>query len=118
MTLNDHIYRLTNELWDIHLMLVRRIDPEPLDPDLLRGLRAAADYVRHSLWVRDGDERGLLARTVQQALLTHRLQRASEMLESALSQSQSLQFTREDGALLERIRSLGSAFETDKGESR
>ena len=105
-SLNEHIYRLTNELWDVHLTLAKSGGDEPLNPDLLRGLRAAADYIRHSIWVRDEHTRDPVGRTIEQILFSQRLKRATEMLESALSQVQDLQLSAEDAAHLEKIRTL------------
>jgi hypothetical protein len=105
-SLNEHIYRLTNELWEVHLTLANSGGEEALDPDLLRGLRAAADYIRHSIWVRDEHNRDPIGRTVEEILLTQRLKRACEMLESALSQVQDLHLSAEDASQLEKIRTL------------
>ena len=104
-SLNDHIHQLTNSLWEIHLKLNKTTDSESLDPDLLRGLRAAADYIRHSLWVHNEHHETHSGRSLEQILLSQRLKRASEMLESALSEP-SVKMSEEDLTHLERIRSL------------
>lgn len=104
-SLNDHIYRLTNNLWDIHLKLNKPTD-EVLDPDLLRGLRAAADYIRHSLWVHKDHHEQLNAQSIEQILMTHRLRRASEMLEAALNEGQKVPVSEEDLKHLSKIKEL------------
>jgi len=108
VSLNDNIYDLTNQLWEIHLKLNKPAE-EVLDPDLLRGLRAAADYIRHSLWVHKEHAEQLTGKTVEQILMTHRLRRASEMLEHALKERDNVQLSTEDQAFLEKIRNLAKS---------
>lgn len=107
-SLNDHIYRLTNNLWDIHLKLNKPTD-EVLDPDLLRGLRAAADYIRHSLWVHKEHHEHSNAQSIEQILMTHRLRRAAEMLEAALKERQNVSVSPEDLKHLAKIKELAGA---------
>jgi hypothetical protein len=105
-SLNDNIFYLTNSLWEIHQKLNKPVDGEPLDPDLLRGLRAAADYIRHSLWVHDEHREKLSGKSLEEILMTQRLKRATEMLEAALNDRESVKFCSEDLAHLEKIRTL------------
>jgi hypothetical protein len=105
-SLNDDIYQLTNRLWEVHQKLNKPSDGEPLDPDLLRGLRAAADYIRHSLWVHDEHQSKLSGRTIEQILLSQRLKRAAEMLNAAFQERESVTLNDEDRSHLEKIRTL------------
>lgn len=104
-SLNDTIYQLTNSIWEIHLKLNKSTD-EVLDPDLLRGLRAAADYVRHSLWVHKEQHENQQDKSIEQILMSHRLRRAAEMLQSALQERDVVNLSPEDLANLEKIRQL------------
>jgi hypothetical protein len=106
--MNDHIYRLTNTLWELHLKLNKPTD-EVLDPDLLRGLRAAADYIRHSLWVHKEHNDQSNAQSVEQILMTHRLRRAAEMLEAALKEKENVHPSDEDLKYLAKIKELAGA---------
>lgn len=104
--LNDDVYQLTNKMWEIHLKLNKAEQGEPLDPDLLRDLRAAADYIRHSLWVHKEQHETLSGKSPEQILLSQRLKRASEMLEAAFSEQQKVKLSGDDLNLLEKIRTL------------
>ena len=106
--LNDDVYQLTNNMWEIHLKLNKAEQGESLDPDLLRDLRAAADYIRHSLWVHKEHPETLSGKSPEQILLSQRLKRASEMLEAALSESQKVTLSGDDLSLLEKIRTLSA----------
>src|SRR5512138_2735013 len=105
VSLNDSIYELTNQLWEIHLKLNKPAE-EVLDPDLLRGLRAAADYIRHSLWVHKEHHEQSNTQSVQQILMTHRLRRATEMLEAALKENETIPASPEDLRHLSKIKEL------------
>ena len=104
--LNDDVYQLTNSMWEVHLKLNKSEQGESLDPDLLRDLRAAADYIRHSLWVHKEHHETLSGKSPEQILLSQRLKRASEMLEAALSEPQKVKLSQDDLGLLEKIRTL------------
>ena len=110
-SMNEHIYHLTNSLWDIHLKLNKPTD-EVLDPDLLRGLRAAADYIRHSLWVHKDHHEQSNAQSIEQILMSHRLRRAAEMLEAALQERPNVPVSPEDLKHLCKIKELSKGIDS------